>query len=67
MEAISQKAGNSIAVSTIARVALRQSFQVFGASRGSVTRDRRSAFCPDRLHANHGRPMRAWPQAIPTR
>jgi hypothetical protein len=51
VESISQKGGNSIAVNAIVRVALRQSFQTFGASRGRGTHDRRGAFCPDRLRA----------------
>jgi hypothetical protein len=50
VEAISQRGGNSIAVSAIGRVALRQSFQVFGASRGRGRHDRRGGFGPDRLH-----------------
>jgi hypothetical protein len=56
LEAIPQKGGNSIAVSAIAWVALRQSFQVFGASRGRGTRDHRGAFCHDRLHIRHPPP-----------
>ena len=51
VEAISPKGGNSIAVSAIARVALRPSFQALGASWGRGTHDRRGAFCPDRLHS----------------